>query len=174
MGKVLARTVDDMPAYGPCMAALINDRHRNFVTAFVLNGGQGAPAARKAGFSDKSQGCRVRAFDLLRREDVQAAVSEVSRIVLRAGAPRAVARLNKIIDNGRDVDALRGIAEVLARTDPVQSGHVIAVQHSHEHRHRVTLSADEIVARLAALAGQVGIDLARLPAPVTIDLEAAE
>jgi hypothetical protein len=38
----------------------------------------------------------------------------------------------------------------------------------------VTLPEAEIIKRLAALAGQVGVDLARLPAPVTIDLEAAE
>src|SRR5258708_2799124 len=183
MGKAIARSPersskdDDAPQYGPAMAALISDRYRDFVTAYVLNGGKGAPAARRAGFSDKSQGCRVRAFYLLRREDVQAAGGEGSRIVLRAGAPRAVARLNQIINKGKDQDALRGISEVLARVDPVTTGHVIAVQHDHRHHH--TLSADEIIARIAALAAQVGVE-PRLPperlskGPVTIDLAAAE
>ena len=42
-------SVDEIPELAP-----LNDRQRNFCVFYVANGGNGADAARKAGYSEKT------------------------------------------------------------------------------------------------------------------------
>lgn len=98
------------------MQALRNDRERAFVWNYILNGANGTRAARAAGYSDASGACRVRAVELLQREDIQAALRELSVRYLGSLVPKAMVRLGQLLDNKTHRQHHKAIDMVLSRT----------------------------------------------------------
>jgi phage terminase small subunit len=171
MARAVAREFDAEPTeYGPAMAALGSDKMRSFVMFFVICG-SGAEAARRAGYSPAGATAETyakHAWQLCQKDSIRAAIMEETRRWFHVAAPAAVKVYHDVLTNpeAKDQDRLRAADAVMARVDPVMTGQVIQVEHQHHHRH--TLSANEIIARIAALAGQVGAE-PRLPVPVTIE-----
>lgn len=88
--------LSDLPAE---FADIRDERRRKFAWAYVFNGAQGAAAARVAGYSDESEGAKVRAHYLLQRDDVQAGIKALTTRYLFSLAPKAVLRLEELLDN---------------------------------------------------------------------------
>jgi phage terminase small subunit len=118
-----ARKQQDWGELGPAMRAL-NSRQRAFVTFYILeNPGRGAQtnAARRAGFGtarSKPIDMAHQAWRLMSDERIQAAIAEEARKLLRGSAPEAAKALLELVRNPDHKDHARGIAMVLARTDP--------------------------------------------------------
>ena len=133
---------------GPAMLGL-NEQQRRFVLELATTAGR-----------------------LLRSDKIQAALREIGIKVVRAEAFQAIRHVAAIAMNPQHRDQLKACVELMNR-----GGFSFEQQHSvsvtHEHRYS-SLSADEIIARIAALAAKAGIDPAKLPAPVTIDAKAEE
>jgi phage terminase small subunit len=133
--RALARRKDDWGALGPAMKALPSARWRAFVEFYLLEPpGYGAQtrAARRAGFGHANSKpltmARI-ATRLLHDDRILAAIAEESRKLLRAGAPEAVKALLGLVRNPDHRDHARGIALVLARTDPEVARHDVNVVH---------------------------------------------
>lgn len=110
---------DDWSAFGPKMQAL-RDRERRFVWAYLINsmtpiGPNGAQSARDAGYSDQSDGAKVRAHHLLHRHDVQEAIQEVAMRELRGLALPAIAAVSQIISKPDHPDRQKVALSVLSR-----------------------------------------------------------
>jgi phage terminase small subunit len=119
---------------GPAMRVL-NARHRAFVEFYLLEKpGHGAQtnAARRAGFGTPKTSplnmARI-ASRLIRRDDVIAAIAEEARKIVRGGAPEAAKALLNLVRNSEHKDHVRGIAMVLARTDPEVQQHDLHITH---------------------------------------------
>lgn len=95
---------------------LREDRWRRFVWNYVFNGAQGAAAARAAGYPDSSEAAKVRACQLLQRDDIVEAISALTTKYLFSLAPRAVLRLGELLDNPRHPKHDKAIAMVLGST----------------------------------------------------------
>lgn len=95
---------------------LRTERERLFVWHYMLNGANGSKAAKAAGYSDASEGCKVRAHGLLQREDIQAALHELSTRYLFSLAPKALFKLSKHLDSDNERVSLKATDMVLART----------------------------------------------------------
>lgn len=105
--------LSDLPA---SVQALRKDRERAFVWFYMMNGADGAKAARLAGFSDVKGGARVRAFELLHRSDIQDALKDLCQKYLFSLAPRAMVKLSSLLDSENERVALKATDMVLART----------------------------------------------------------
>jgi hypothetical protein len=132
---VLARRKQDWGELGPAMKALPNAKWRAFVEFYLLEKpGYGAQvaAARRAGFGNARTTplnmARI-ASRLMHDERVIAAVCEESRKIVRGGAPEAAKALLELVRNPEHRDHARGIAMVLARTDPEIQRHDLQVTH---------------------------------------------
>lgn len=101
---------------GPKMQAL-PERERKFVWFYLTNDGapNGAQAARDAGYSDSSEGAKVRAHALLHRERVILALEEVGRKAFRGLLGPAVKAAAKLIDNDKHADHSKSVFTTLAR-----------------------------------------------------------
>ena len=112
----------DWGALGPAMKALPNDRQRAFVEYYVLSTkpGYGAQvtAARRAGYG-------------MQDEQIQAAIIEASRKVLRGMAPGAVRAVHNLINDPAHKDHARALDMVLSRSDPITTHQVVDVTHRH-------------------------------------------
>jgi phage terminase small subunit len=135
MTKALARRHDDWPQLGQAMNSLPNNKWRNFVEFYILEGpGHGAQtnAARRAGFGKSTTKplymARI-ASRLMADPRMQAAIAEEARKIVRGGAPEAARALLNLIRNPQHRDHARGIAMLLARTDPEVARHDISVTH---------------------------------------------
>ena len=118
----MADVIPIMPAVGDLPEAfqvLRDQRRQAFVWAYVFNGAQGKAAAIAAGYSDVADGAKVRACELLQREDVGEAIKALTGRYLFSLAPKAVLRLNELLDNPRHPKHVRAIELTLDRT-----GHV--------------------------------------------------
>jgi hypothetical protein len=120
---------------GPAMRALSNNRHRAFVEFLLLEPpGHGAQtrAARRAGFGHARTTplnmARI-ASRLMRDDRIVAAIAEEARKIVRGGAPEAAKALLGLVRNPEHKDHARGIAMVLARTDPEVQQHDLHVSH---------------------------------------------
>lgn len=133
----------DWSGFGPKMAAL-RDRERRFVWAYLINAlndgvENGAQAARDAGYSDAKEGAKVRAHELLHRDDVLEAMSETAGRELRGLALPAVLALSKLLSKPTHADHRKAIEMVLNRVGHAErtavdvnvSGHV-TVNHTDE------------------------------------------
>ncbi len=104
------------------MKALPNDRQRAFVEYYVLSTkpGYGAQvtAARRAGYG-------------MQDEQIQAAIIEASRKVLRGMAPGAVRAVHNLINDPAHKDHARALDMVLSRSDPITTHQVVDVTHRH-------------------------------------------
>lgn len=110
---------EDWSSFGPKMQAL-RDREKRFVWAYLINsmtpvGANGSQSARDAGYSDKSEGAKVRAHNLLHRQDVQEAIQELAMRELRGLALPAVAAIAQIIARPDHPDRQKVALSVLSR-----------------------------------------------------------
>jgi len=95
---------------------LRDERWRKFAWGYVFGGGEGAAAARFAGYSDAGEGCKVRAHGLLQRDEIQAAIKALTGKYLFSLAPKAILRLGEILDNPKHAKHAKAIEMVLDRT----------------------------------------------------------
>jgi hypothetical protein len=125
---------------GEAMRALPNEKWRNFVRNYCVDTehGSAARAYRNAGFTGNDVTARSQAYRMLHDPRVVAALSEYSRLILRAGAPEAVAAAMNIIRDPTHRDHGRMVAALIDRVDPL-----LQTRHSVEVSHKVTLSADQ-------------------------------
>jgi phage terminase small subunit len=133
--KALARRKDDWPQLGQAMNALPNNKWRNFVEFYILEGpghGSQTNAARRAGFGKPTTKplymARI-ASRLMADPRMQAAIAEEARKIVRGGAPEAAKALLNLIRNPEHRDHGRAIAMLLARTDPETVRHDVSVTH---------------------------------------------
>lgn len=144
----------DWSSFGPKVQAL-RDRERRFVWAYLINsmtevGANGAQSARDAGFSDRSEGAKVRAHHLLHRADVQDAIQELAARELRGLALPALAALSSILKKPDHPDRQKVALSILSRVGlGEQSG--VNLQVSGEVTVNRTDAALDDLARLMAL-----------------------
>src|ERR1017187_9020218 len=93
-----------------------DERRRAFAWFYVFNGANGAAAATAAGYSDIKNACNVRAHHLLQREDVQAAIKALTTRYLFSLAPKAVLRLEELLDNPKHPKHDKAIEMALSRS----------------------------------------------------------
>lgn len=105
-----------LPDLPEAVVALRDERQRSFVWHYMLNGGDGAKAARLSGYSDVKEACKVRASQLLQRADIQAALQELCTRYLFSLAPKAVFRLGKLLDDPKHKHHAKAIDMTLSRT----------------------------------------------------------
>jgi hypothetical protein len=91
-------------------------RHRAFVWNYVFNGANGSAAARVAGYSDHLEAAKVRAHHLLQRDDIQAAMAALTGRYLFTLAPKAILRLDALLDDPRHPKHVKAIELTLDRT----------------------------------------------------------
>lgn len=128
---------------------------------FILCGNK-AEAARRAGFGAPGSTAETFAkcgYRLVQDPAIFAAINEEGRKWYRGLMVKSVRESERILDDPRakDADKLRVADGVLARVDPIISNQVVQV--SHEHHHRVSLSADEITKRILALSAKLGVSV---------------
>lgn len=105
----------DVPAevLGPKMQAL-SEMRRRFVWAYLITGGQGAEAARMAGYSGDR--AKVTACEFLQRDDILQAMHETAWKSMRGLSLVATMKLEKIVLQDGHPDQLKAITAVLSRT----------------------------------------------------------
>lgn len=146
---------------GPALSAL-NERQRNFCIAYMSNGGKGAEAARVAGYSDKSEACRVRACELLQHPRVQAAMKELGDAAFVGMVPEALAAIRAIANNPQHVKQLDA-----AKYAMTQAGY----REVREINHNITITDEEKVERIKLLAARLGRDPKEFLGENAIDVE---
>jgi hypothetical protein len=117
------------------MKALPNNKWRDFVYYYVTHPpGHGAQtrAARAAGFCKKDtppSTLAKRAWTVAHDPRAIAAIAEQSKLVVRAGAPEAVAALYNMIRTPEHKDHARAVAMVIDRVDPAIAHQAVSVTH---------------------------------------------
>lgn len=96
--------------------ALRTERERIFVWTYMFNGGDGAKAARAAGYSDVKEGAKVRAHGLLQRAEVHDALRALCTKYLFSLAPVALVRLRKHLLSDNERVSLKAVDMTLSRT----------------------------------------------------------
>lgn len=96
--------------------SLRNDRERLFVWHYMFNGGDGAKAARAAGYSDVKEGAKVRAHGLLQKQEVQDALKSLCTKYLFSLAPVALVNLRKHLMSDNERISLKATEMTLSRT----------------------------------------------------------
>jgi hypothetical protein len=134
---------------GPAMRAL-SSRHRAFVEFYLMEpatNGAGVRAARRAGYGMNSKPLVARqlAMRLLHDERILAAIAEEGRKITRAGGAEAAQALINLVRDPTHKDHARGIAMLLARTDPE------IVRQDLNITHRIVDPDQESIEELAAL-----------------------
>jgi len=120
------------------MQGLPNNKWRNFVEFYLLEKpGYGAQvnAARRAGFGHARTTplnmARI-ASRLMRDDRILVALAEEGRKIVRGGGAEAAKALLNLVRDSEHKDHARGIAMVLARTDPEVQHHDLQVTHKIE------------------------------------------
>ena len=147
--------IPDEPDLGDAMLAL-SIPHRAFVIAKVRFGVTNGRAAELAGYSNSSRDVlKVKGYEIAHREDVQAAILEETRKVLKSYGPKAVRTLAKIMGDpsAENRDRIKASVELLNRASlaAVTEAHVTV-----DHR----LSDSEYDRRLQSALQILGIDAA--------------
>jgi len=139
----------DVAALGPAMQALTPLR-RNWVLAKVFLALDDTKAARAAGYSEST--ADDRAYEIAQREDVQAAILEVGKALLRGEGARSIRTMVAIRDDKTvRADTRLKAAEMIAN----RAGfHVSTEHHEHVHTH---LSDQQMDKRILALAAELGM-----------------
>src|SRR5215831_9848292 len=94
----------------PSSVTTLPEKQMRFVWGYLFGGGEGAAAARWAGYSDAAEACKVRAHGLLQRDDINAALRDLSTKYLFSLAPKAIIRLGELLDDRKHhkhFDAIR-------------------------------------------------------------------
>jgi len=94
---------------------LRDSRRKAFVWNYVFNGANGSAAARAAGYSDVKEAAKVRAHGLLQRDDVNDAIKALCTKFIFSLAPKALLRLNEILDNPKHPKLTKAIEMTLDR-----------------------------------------------------------
>jgi phage terminase small subunit len=161
----------DEPEWGPAMKAL-NEKQRRFVLAlYQVKPGHGAQvrAARLAGYGTPNSSAAswaALASRLIHDEKIQAALREHDQKVLRAAAPRALRALHGMVEDPDHKDHARAVGMVLDRTHPVETVHHVRSEQRH-----VVVASEEVLARIRAIAGAVGLDADAMPAIIEADYQ---
>jgi hypothetical protein len=149
------RPVPELPdpaTYGPAMLALDSDRQRQFVLNLFTGCKTYTEAARLAGYNSSARNVtKNQASRLANDEKVQAAIYEVGRHFIGAGAAFAYRQALNILADPKHRDFGRIVALFLDRAWPVQSVQKISVDHTHNYK--VTTEMEELAKRLATEAG---------------------
>ena len=143
----------------------LTEKRRKFVWAMLSDPyGTQADWAREAGYSDSSEGCKVRGHQAFQDPKVQAAALEVSRATLGALGPVLAAsgllRIAAKPDHPQHVKAL----ELLANRVGLQEKQQIEVTHR-------DLTGDALMARIRELAKKHGLDERKLLGMNAVDAE---
>lgn len=162
----LSITIPGPESLGPKMRALANDMQRRFVWA-LLHLSAPREAAIAAGYSDVSDGARVRASELMQNPAVQEALYEVGWNKLNSMAIKSIHALEAIIDDPKHPKHHRAIEMVLNRTGfAAVTEHKVTVNHG---------QSNERMEKLAKkLAAELGIDAARLIGVNRVEPEAID
>lgn len=116
----MLETMPLMPEPGElpdALRALRKDQYRKFVWAYVFGtGANGAAAARFAGYSDHMERCKVTAHHLLQRDDIQDAIRALCSKYLFSLAPKAILRLEQLLDNPQHPKHDKAIDMALSRS----------------------------------------------------------
>jgi hypothetical protein len=163
----------DTPEWGVAMAALSNDRRRNFVLALfhpdcpAKGDGQDLFAAQKAGYgkpdgstSDATMG--VIASRLRADPAIQAAIRETFAGVVHSLAPNAARELRFKLDDRKDRDQIKALQMITDRMAPVEQTLAVKV----DYRPPSEEITAQVFARIQELARRAG-----LPPPPVIDAE---
>lgn len=118
-----------LPHLPEAVQALRTDRERAFCWHYIWNGANGARAARDAGYSNAKDGAKVRAHELLLRQDIIDALSELGRRYLYSLQPKALVRLNGLLDSENERVVVKATEMVLSRTG-LSERHTLDVNHS--------------------------------------------
>ena len=139
----------DVADLGPAMQALTPLR-RNWVLAKVFLALDDTNAARAAGYTEKT--ARHHAYEIAHREDIQAAILEVGKALLRGEGARSIRTMVAIRDDKMvRADTRLKAAEMIAN----RAGfHVSTEHHVHTHAH---LSDAQMDKRILALAAELGM-----------------
>jgi hypothetical protein len=139
----------DVADLGPAMRAL-SPRQRNFVVGKVFYGLDNTNAAQAAGYSPlyaSSNACH-----LAHREDVQRALEEECRKLMKSEGPKSILTLVKIRDgqSNKAADRIKASTELLNRAGL----HAISETHQHVHEHVSEAEADR---RILAFLAERGV-----------------
>lgn len=142
--------------FGPKMRVL-TVKQRAFVMALVeFPNLSHAEAARMAGYSDKSEGAKVMACNLMQDKKIVEAMQEQAGKRLWAISMKAAWRVDQLMDSDDDAVALKAAGMVLDRV-----GHA-PQQNINIHQHVTDNSGKAIMERIHALAAKHGLDPAKL------------
>ena len=134
---------------GPAMRAL-TPRHRKFVVGKVMYGLSDVDAAQAAGYAEKS------AYDhtwrIAQRDDVQAAILEVGKALLRGEGARSI----RVMVQLRDNQAVKPEVRLKAAIELANRAGFHAVSESNLNVHH-SLSEAEMDRRILALAAEMGM-----------------
>jgi hypothetical protein len=159
---------DDVPAFGPKMAALPPKRRALVIALFdddAPRKGDGllAFAAQRAGYGTPTSSPRslcVIAGRIVHADEVQEAIAEHSHRVMRTIPPEAIRALKELIRDPKHRDHMKAIAAVIDRTDPLQTLHTVKVE---DNRPPTPEAIERVLARIDQLARRAGLSL---PPPI--------
>lgn len=98
------------------MQSLRTERERLFVWNYMWNGGNGAAAARVAGYSDVKDGAKVRAHGLMVREDILEALRALGTKYLFSLQPLALVKLREHLMSKNEKISQKAVDMTLSRT----------------------------------------------------------
>jgi hypothetical protein len=157
-------SVEAVPQWGSKMSAL-SEKRRAFVIALYSDDapakGDGLLiwAAREAGYgtptsSNKSLG--VIASRIVNDEQVQHAIAEYAKGLIRAISPEAVRSVRELVRNTKHKDHARAIGMILDRVDPPETTHTVKVE---GNRPPSREAVERVLARIDELAVRAGVVL---------------
>jgi hypothetical protein len=153
-------TVPDEEDLGPAMLAL-NERQRLFVLEWHASPddyGHAIRACKAAGYAASSEAAlRVRAHQLLHSASIQRALNELGPKVLVADGFRSIAGVVAIANDPKvkPETRLKAHAILISHAFPLQTEHKVVVEKTPD---MVILATEAVLARIHALASQVGLD----------------
>jgi phage terminase small subunit len=149
----IARAEDALT--GPAMMAL-SERRRRFVQAMYVDPyGSATSWAIAAGYSNASEGAKVRGHECIHDPKVQLAVAEVARATLGTQGPMlAVMGLINIAKDPKHKDYTKAAEMILNRVGFAEKQHI-------EVTHR-DLTGDALMERIVMLAEKHGVNLGKL------------
>jgi phage terminase small subunit len=113
----------------------LTGKQQKFVWAYLLTGGEGAEAARQAGYSDSGEAAKVRACTLLQHDKVLEAIHEIAWKSMRGLSLLATMKVEKILRKDDGPDQLKAAFGVLNR---VGISEKLQVSHQHHHVHELS------------------------------------
>lgn len=146
-------TAADDLELGPKMS-LCTERERRFVCAYLVAEGNGSEAARMAGYSDKADGAKVRAHELLQRTRVLEAIHEIGSKTLAGLLVLAITKLREIASRDGSPDQLKAVLAILNRSGLSEKTTV-------EVHHTGSVELNHTDAALEALAYMQSLDVPR-------------